>query len=212
VTPAQVPKLLEAGVSVYFDEAEAAALLGDLGKRAVEVGRTTASLPQWWRKYDKHVFLLARSARTGGASAPSLADVFPAELARALASPEPFVAAVGTGPYSDVKRIITAGARAGRGPTLHTDFRSLVRRDMPQFSMIVSAPTATGAAAGERCMIRINREVRPAPAPPGGEGAGISVAVVNPVMGVVVDTAVFPDATGGETITWRMNRIDPPRK
>jgi len=36
--------------------------------------------------------------------------------------------------------------------------------------------------------------------------------VVDRVMGGVVDTAVFPDATGGETITWRMNRIDPPRK
>jgi hypothetical protein len=216
VTPAQVSKLLESGVPVYFDEAEAAALLGDLGKRAAEVGRTTASLPQWWRKYDRHVFLFARGAlEAGGATArgtpPAPANAFPAELARALANPDPVVAAVGTGPYSDVKQIITAGPKPGRGPTLHTDFRSLVRRDVPQFSMIVSAPTASGAAAGERCMIRINRDVRPAPAPPGGDGAGISVAVVDPVMGVVIDTAVFPDATGGETITWRMNRVDPPR-
>jgi hypothetical protein len=139
--------------------------------------------------------------------------VFPAGLAGALNGEGPFVAAVGTGPYADVTKVVAAHRSGGRGPSLHTDFRSLVGRDVPQFSMIVSAPPAS-AGAEARCSIRINREVRPAPVPPGGAAdatGGISVAVVDPVMGVVVDTATFPDAAGGEAVTWRMNRIDPPR-
>jgi hypothetical protein len=225
VTPAQVGKLLDAGVPVYYDEAEARALLRGLGRTPVEVARTTASLPLWWRKYDRHVFLIARGGTTpaaqagAAAAAPPAAPAagfLPADLARALAGPAPVVAAVGTGPYVDVKRIVTATRGGGRGPALHTDFRSIVRRDVPQFSIIVSAQTATAAAAGERCMVRINREVRPAPAPDAGAtgadgSGGVSVAVVDPVMGVVVDAATFPDAAGGETVTWRMNRIDPPR-
>jgi hypothetical protein len=108
-----------------------------------------------------------------------------------------------------VKEIITDGRSRGLGPSLHTEFRALVGRDVPQFSLILSAPPAD-APPGEGPLIRINREARPGPGA-GDGGGGIAVAVVDPMMGVVVDTATFPDAGGGEVVTWRMNRIDPPR-
>jgi hypothetical protein len=205
-TPGQATKWLEAGLPLYFDEPEAGGMLTPVG-RPMEVARKTASLPRWWRQYGRHIFLIARGPGAG-AGAGDGTKYLPAALDRALAAPAPFVAAVGTGPYARVETVITSARGAGRGPSMNTELRLLSGGDTPQLWLVVSAPPAGGAG---RCEIRVNREVRDAPGAGAGGAGGVSVAVIDPEQGIVVDAATFPDAAGGETVTWRMNRIDPPR-
>ena len=149
-------------------------------------------------EYVRHIFLIARTGQVMSQTSPALAQP---ELSDALRRPLPIAAALGTGPFGYVRTVI---ARAAGGPTrVKTDFRSLTRRDVPQLTIDVEVePDARGP--GPR--IRVNRQDW-APAGAAGSAGAISVVVIDPEMGVVVDAATFPDAGDDEVVTHSLRRL-----
>jgi hypothetical protein len=201
VTPAGVIALVETGLAVYFNDDAVARRLAPLRLPADEVSRTTASLPRWLREYDRHVLLITRAGQVTSTTSSSL----PAALSQALRRPLPVAAAVGTGPFQHVQKFAT-GPSATR-TLLKTDLRSLTGRDVPQLAIAVAPPAIAGGARPE---IRVNRQdwVRAREDDPAG---AISVVVIDPAMGVVVDAATFPDAGDGEVVVRSLRRLRPRR-
>ena len=190
ITPAQLPDLVTTGLPVYFDDPTVRRLLDPQGWRTSEVARATASLPRWLREYDRHIVLLARAGGVTTAAAPTLSG---APFASALGRPPPMAAVAGTGPYGSVAKVAASGGAA----SIRTDVRSLTGAAVPQLAVAISAGLAGGSAE-----IRVNREVYAAA--PGGQVAAV---VIDPEMGIVVDAAVFTDATDAEVVTRRLEKI-----
>jgi len=165
----------------------ALAELESRGWRTVEVTRTTASFADWAKPYDRHLFLVAGVSEGG----------LPPALGQALPTATPVVAAVGTGPWSYVRTVVTS-AKA----SLRTDLRSLTGRAVPQLSLnLRPAPPGTGRPFE----ILVNRRDRI----PRDSPTGLAVVVIDPELGVVLDAASFP-ADGGPAVTRRVHRLAAP--
>jgi hypothetical protein len=180
ITPEQLQQYDARGLPVYCNDPEVAALLEARGWRTADAHRTTATLADWAKRYDRHLFLIAG---TGGAGVPP--DGWPSEVAAALAARLPFAAVVGTGPWSSVKRVSRQ--------RVESELRSLVRAAVPQLSL-------EGRASPDgRGVVVVNRAER-------AVGLGLAVVVVDVEMGIVVDAATFPP-DGTPLVTRRLLRL-----
>lgn len=197
VTPQGIARLVQTGLPVYADEPGVKRQLAGAGWRFDEVGRSTASLPKWLRKYNRHVLLIARA----GTTQPTPFDpAVPPLLSGALQSTAAVAAVIDTTPFNSVQQAVAG--RQGQPAQLKTDLRSLAQRGVPQLAINIIAP-ATGSGAPE---IRVNR-MDWTRAVDGDVGNGVWVVVIDAEMGVVVDAATFPDATDAEAVVRRLDRV-----
>jgi hypothetical protein len=116
----------------------------------------------------------------------------PAALTAALQSPGPCVAILGTGPYATEKIVV-----GDDHVSINGDLADLLHRRtaIPTEIQLSTTPTATHAVVD-------NYDLHPA------NSTGLTVVVLDPEQGIVLDSATFTDSP--QTLAWQLNQALPP--
>jgi hypothetical protein len=190
ITPDQLAALARHGVPIYCDDPAVQAILPAQLWDAREVDRDAVTIGTWLKRYDRHVFVLARSGAPSSGLA-LLGDDVPAEIRNAMNAAAPALAIVGTGPWRNVRKVSVRE----KGVYLDTSLANLVGRRVPHLGV------AAGARAG-RSSIRANGRTFVA-----ADDGEICVAVFDPEQSILVDAGTFQ---GGATKTvWSMKQLFP---
>jgi hypothetical protein len=191
LTPGDLPALLSRGIPIWFDDPKIEPLLSQGDWDLKEVDRDRESLDGWFKKYDHHLFVMGSA---GPLASPIGADC-PAEVQATFKGPGLAVAIVGTGPWRPVERLVVHA----KSVLIRTDLSSLVGNNVPNLSITAGCSTGAGSSWSR---IRLDNRLYVE----GGPGE-ISVAVIDPENGVMVDSTTFK---GGEERTlWSLRRLVP---
>lgn len=191
ITPSQTADLVRRGVPVFTDSPDAVRLLAGAGLRLELLSRGVLSIEQWFARYPRHVVILA--AAPGRPTASGWQRVVPMGLLAELQKSVAVVGCFGTGAYSDAF-FVASGAKS---VTRDLSLQQLTRNHqvLPAF---VNSRAAMERAGGR---VELSVDGRPCVA----ANARVGVAVIDPEMGALVDSAVFGD--GSDVEIWRMDRV-----
>jgi hypothetical protein len=189
LTPADLPGIAAGGIPIWFDDSTIEPLLSKDDWDLQEVDRDRNSLVGWFKKYDRHLFVLGFA----GGKMPPVGGDWPADVRQAFGEPGLAVAIVGTGSWRHVRRLVTGPASV----LIRTDLNALAGTNVPNLSI------TAGASAGEGkpwSRIRLDDRLYVE-----GDVGEISVAVIDPDDGVMVDSATFEG--GQEKTLWSLRRL-----
>jgi hypothetical protein len=190
LTPADVAALAGSGARFWFDDPAVAALLpaGQWDFTDVELGRE--SLASWFLRYDHHLFLMSHTGR----ASPALPAQLPSDVREALAGTA--AVTMGTGRWAGAQRIRTDPANA----IIQIRSDILIRRDIPGAWLLARGSAVPGNGLAPHSRIVVNAQTI-ALAPTGS----IAVAVLDPELGIVVNSGVF-QGSDPETV-WSLKRL-----
>jgi hypothetical protein len=192
LTPAQVAKLVEEGMPVYTDSEEAGTLLAKAGlvEQLDAVGKVP--IAQWFGRYPAHIFCLATPP--DHRFDPVWKSLVPAPVYNHLCVDRPSAMVFGSGRFAPFKYIVTRPTKAYLMAELPRLFR-----DKSMMPTNVQACAWARDGGGPLAKIWVDwGEVLTST-------RGISVSVIDPGIGAVIETVTFGE--GPELQTWRRFRV-----
>ncbi|MDB5293505.1 MAG: hypothetical protein JWL69_4746 [Phycisphaerales bacterium] len=188
LTAAQVAALVKQGMPVYTDSEEAGNLLATAGLSQQLSATGSTTIAQWFARYPAHIFLLA--APPDHPLDPVWKSVLPAMVYDGLCVNAPVAAAFGSGPYSSYRYIKSNE----KGAHLSANLPKLFH----QPSMIpthIEVHALARDGGGPSATIEVDYNIV------ANAAQGISVSVIDPGIGAVIETVTFGE--GPDLETWR---------
>lgn len=193
ITPGELAAWAARRVPIWYDDPAIESMVPADQWDTRTVDDRSESLGDWLTRYDRHLFLFAR-ARGPHADAVGLPALLPAGVRTALEGSQPVVALVGTGPWSNVTRVLTNT----RVASIHSSLERLVGQSVPH--LVLSLHADVSDTEGSRISANGRRFSL-------SKNGALCVVVIDPGEGVVTDATTF--AGGAPTTVWSLKQLTP---